>query len=301
MLVSVVILIHDEDINHIHKCVNSIINQTYLDFEIIIIDDSNKIINENYFLKLKKNGININYFKYHSKIDLPEARNIGISKTSGKYIFLQDSDDWSEPSRIKDQLFYLENGIDICCGLTKYHNSNGNFIFSAKQKKELKKVEYLNIINNNHVAIGSVAFKKKIFEDDKDIFNSEIKFCDDMDFVLRNCKKFKFFQINKLIYNYRFNKNSSTLNTNNKLQPYLDFLVLQEMYKSNNFDINSVRSNIINSSQNFVIEKNDKQRISYMCYSGNYVSAFQDSKGIKLKIYCFLIILKVLMLILKNK
>ena len=47
-----------------------------------------------------------------------------------------------------------------------------------------------------------------------------------MDFVLRNCKKFKFFQINKLIYNYRFNKNSSTLNTNNKLQPYLDFLVL---------------------------------------------------------------------------
>ena len=301
MLVSVVILIHDESINHIDKCVKSIVSQTYSNFEIVIVDDSNKKINENYFLNLKKNKININYFKYNKKINLPEARNIGISKSSGKYIFLQDSDDWSEPNRIEDQLLYLKNGIDICCGLTNYYNSTEQFIFNVKQKLELKKIEYTNIIKNNHVAIGSVAFRKDIFKGDINIFKSEIKFCDDMDFVLRNSKKFNFVQINKLIYNYRFNKNSSTLNTNDNLQPYLDFLVLQEMYRSNNFDIDNVRNGIINTNKNYVFDKNNKQRISYMAYSGNYLSALKNSKGIKLKIYCFLITLKVLMLLFKNK
>ena len=300
MKASVLILIHDEEINHVEKCVYSIINQTYKNFEIVVIDDSNKEDLGSFFEKLEKN-YNINYFKYNQNISLPNARNLGISKCKGKYVFLQDSDDWSEPHRIKTQLDYLENGIDICCGLTNYFNSKGKYIFSSSQTKDLIEVNRNEIINNNHVAIGSVAFRKEIFRSDYNIFREELKFCDDMDFVLRNSNKFKFFQINKIIYNYRFNKKSSTLNTNDELQPFLDFYILKKMYQSQNFNIEDVKSKIISTKKKYITYKNKKQRISYLIYSGNYKSAFMQTDEIKLMFYSILLTIKVILLKLKNK
>jgi len=301
MIASVLILIHDEDLPHIKNCLSSIINQKFTEFEIVIIDDSEKEENLKYFENLKSNNINIKYFKFQEKMSLPDARNLGISKCVGKYVFLQDSDDWSQPNRIEIQVKYLENGVDICCGLTNYFNSKSQYIFTSKQKKELKRVDDKNIIHNNHVAIGSVAFKRDIFSQEYEIFRKELKHCDDMDFVLRNSRKFKFFQINKVIYNYRFNKKSSTLNTNDKLQPFLDFYTLQQMYKENNFKIDHIKKKIIDNKKNYIIKKNTKQRISYMIYSGNYLQAYKESNDIKLKFYAILLVIKVNLLILKNK
>ena len=78
MKASVLILIHDEEVNHVEKCLYSIINQTYKNLEIVVIDDSNKIELSIFFEKLEKNH-NINYIKYNHKISLPNARNLGIS------------------------------------------------------------------------------------------------------------------------------------------------------------------------------------------------------------------------------
>ena len=300
MKASVLILIHDEEVNHVEKCVYSIINQTYKNLEIVVIDDSNKVELSIFFEKLEKKH-NINYIKYNQKISLPNARNLGISKCKGKYVFLQDSDDWSEPFRIQTQLEYLENGIDICCGLTNYFSSSGKYIFSSSQSEDLIEIKKNEIIKNNHVAIGSVAFRKEIFNNNYNIFRQELKFCDDMDFVLRNSNKFKFFQINKKIYNYRFNKKSSTLNTNDELQPFLDFYILQEMYQTQNFNIEDVKSKVISTKKKYINYKNKKQRISYMIYSGNYKSAIMRADEIKLIFYSILLTVKVILLKLKNK
>ena len=299
MLVSVVILIHDEELNHIKKCLDSILNQTYKNFEVVIIDDSNKDEVLNFFQNLKIK-YNINYIR-HQKISLPDARNLGISKCKGEYIFLQDSDDWSDTKRIEIQLDYLKNGIDICCGLTNYFNAKGDYIFSSSQNKELIRINQSEIIENNHVAIGSVAFKKSIFNNNYNIFSSKLKFCDDMDFVLRNSNKFRFFQINKKIYNYRFNTKSSTLNTKDELQPFLDFYILQKMYKSKKFNIEDIKSKIINTKKKYIIYKNKKQRISYMIYSGNYKSVYKEYSEFKFILYSILLTIKVIFLKIKNK
>ena len=134
--------------------------------------------------------------------------------------------------------------------MTNYFSSSGKYIFSSSQSEDLIEIKKNEIIKNNHVAIGSVAFRKEIFNNNYNIFRQELKFCDDMDFVLRNSNKFKFFQINKKIYNYRFNKKSSTLNTNDELQPFLDFYILQEMYQTQNFNIEDVKSKVISTKKN---------------------------------------------------
>ncbi len=80
---------------YIHKCFDSVYNQSYKNYELIIVDDEHsenakKILNE-----IKKKSKKVNIFKTH----LPQsgvsiARNIGIKKSKGKFIAFLDSDDF---------------------------------------------------------------------------------------------------------------------------------------------------------------------------------------------------------------
>ena len=133
------------------------------------------------------------------------------------------------------------------------------------------------------------------------MFRNEIKYCDDMDFVLRYSQKFNFSQINKLIYNYRFNKNSSTLNTPNDLQPYLDYATLVSMHKENNFKIDEIRNKISKRHHSKILNKNMRTKISYSVYSGEFIGSFFRSKNSRQKFYSALLTIKVIFMILVNK
>ena len=97
--VSVIVPVYGVE-KYIKKCISSIINQTFSDFEIIIVDDgtkdnSIKIIEDNFHderIKIfhKENG------------GLARARNYGITKASGKYMFFVDSDDFLEPNCLSE-------------------------------------------------------------------------------------------------------------------------------------------------------------------------------------------------------
>lgn len=94
MLISVIVPVYNVE-NYLCKCVDSIINQTYNNLEIILVDDGSTdgsaSICDEYVLKdsrvkviHKENG------------GVSSARNIGIAEASGEYICFVDSDDWLE-------------------------------------------------------------------------------------------------------------------------------------------------------------------------------------------------------------
>ena len=99
--VSVVIPVYNSEI-FLKESINSILNQSYENFELIIIDDNSsdstikKIISYNDpRIKLYQNTVNAGtYF----------CKNFGITKSRGKYIAIHDSDDWSSPVRLEKQL-----------------------------------------------------------------------------------------------------------------------------------------------------------------------------------------------------
>ena len=105
MKVSVILLIHDEKIEHLKKCFNSLIYQSFKNLEIVVVDDSNNLQNESLINNLKQK-ILIKYIKLKKQISLPDARNLGIKNSSNDIIFLQDSDDWSNKDRIQNQIYY---------------------------------------------------------------------------------------------------------------------------------------------------------------------------------------------------
>ena len=103
---------------YIHKCVDSILNQTFTDFEIILVDDGSpdncgKICDE-YAQKDKRVRV-----IHKENGGLSDARNAGIDVAVGKIIGFVDSDDWIEAYMYAEMLSYMEeNNLDIVCADT---------------------------------------------------------------------------------------------------------------------------------------------------------------------------------------
>ena len=89
--VSIIIPIYNVEI-HLDKCISSIINQTYQNIEIILINDGSTDGSENICLKYASFDQRIKYF-YKQNGGLSSARNFGLNKFSGDYVLFVDSDD----------------------------------------------------------------------------------------------------------------------------------------------------------------------------------------------------------------
>ena len=123
--------------------IESILNQTYENIEIIVINDNSEDNSEEVIQSFKET--NIKYHRNKENLGLIETLNLGVSLSSGKYIVRIDQDDIALPERIEKQVFYLENNPGcIVCGsyiqlikknvltneIVKYYTNNDDIKFS---------------------------------------------------------------------------------------------------------------------------------------------------------------------------
>ena len=149
--ISVIIPVYNTE-KYLEKCLDSIINQTYQDFEIVIINDgsidnSRKIINK--YLNKYQNKIKcIN----KENNGLSSARNYGIEVARGDYIIFLDSDDYIKKDLFEQLLPYIQKGID----LIKYK--------LIKVDEEYKEIERVDGPNFDEIT-GEEGFNKLVFND----------------------------------------------------------------------------------------------------------------------------------------
>lgn len=109
-LVSVLIAVFNAS-SYIIDAVNSILLQTYPNFEVIIIDDAST---DDSLEKIKQfSDIRVKIFENTQNWGLAKSLNIGLSKCEGKYIVRMDADDLSYPDRIEKQVAFLEEHPDL--------------------------------------------------------------------------------------------------------------------------------------------------------------------------------------------
>ncbi len=117
-VVSVVMSVYREPIDWIKESVASILQQTFSDFEFIIVNDNpgdNALCDYLRSLQVKDNRIILLYNELN--IGLTKSLNRGIERAQGKYIARMDADDISYPHRFERQIEYLDNHIDVgVCG-----------------------------------------------------------------------------------------------------------------------------------------------------------------------------------------
>ena len=112
--VSVLTPIYNTNPQHLRECIESILNQTFTDFEFLILNDSpdnkeiEKIVKE-YAQKDKR----IKYYKNEKNMGISPSRNKLLDLAQGKYIAIFDHDDISIPTRLEKEVAYLDANPDV--------------------------------------------------------------------------------------------------------------------------------------------------------------------------------------------
>lgn len=114
--ISVIVPVYNVE-EFLEECINSILNQTYKNIEIILVDDES---DDGSALICEKFTMFDNRIKFYRKTHggLVKAREYGVERAKGKYIGFVDSDDWIDPDMYKRMLESVKKETDIvCCGL----------------------------------------------------------------------------------------------------------------------------------------------------------------------------------------
>ena len=246
--ISIILPLYNSE-QYLERCINSIINQTYENFELILIDDGST---DKTLEKIKE------YEKKDSRIviitkknsGVSDSRNIGILNSSGKYITFVDSDDWLE----KDAIENLYN----CIIETKYPIVRGKYVieYKAKSKSIVEKFAYNEDIANTNISrlidnvisgemncymwlllIDSKVIKNKIY------FNNRLAMMEDtifyLDLLLENND---IYFLNKTIYHYYVNPESASRNSDYTKRNLENSIEVNRIFeeKLNKYNCNSI-------------------------------------------------------------
>lgn len=195
----------------IAEAIESILNQTYKDWEMIIIDDASEDKTEEIVKKYINNDSRIKYFKNEKNLGIAKSRNRGLNLAEGIYIAPLDSDDiWIDKDKLKKQIEFLDANPDYALlgGGIMHIDKNSNYI-----KKVLFPV-YDSLIRNiilqyNPFAQSTLLFRKNIALE-LGGYSTEYKICDDYDLWLKFGIKYKFTNIPQVLSGYRIHGNNIT-------------------------------------------------------------------------------------------
>ncbi len=109
---SVILTTYNENLDFLKTCMDSLLNQTFRDFNLYIVLEPNDK-NDEFFSCLSKNDNRVVIIKNEKKLGISGSRNKAIMEGSEKYIALIDSDDYCDLMRFEKQLQFLENNPDI--------------------------------------------------------------------------------------------------------------------------------------------------------------------------------------------
>jgi glycosyltransferase involved in cell wall biosynthesis len=140
-LVSVVMPAYNDE-KYVGKAIESILNQTFKDFEFIIIDDASKDKSLEIINKYAKKDKRIIVLKNENNLKICKTLNKGIKIAKGKYIARMDADDWSYPERIKKQVEFMEKNpkVVICGGTMEVCNLKLNPINKREYNETNKEI-----------------------------------------------------------------------------------------------------------------------------------------------------------------
>lgn len=149
-LVSIVVPIYNMG-NLIERCVESLIDQTYKNIEIILIDDGSKDNSLSVCRKLEKKDNRIKVFHTENKGSGP-ARNTGIDNASGDYIYFPDADDFLEKDAICKMMAAISSSnCDTLVFGYKSINIKGNMVYKKEYPKCIKAGEDIRRYYSNYV------------------------------------------------------------------------------------------------------------------------------------------------------
>ncbi len=198
--ISVVMSVYNGE-KYLKEAIQSILQQTYQDFEFIIINDcstdkTNEIIKS-------FNDPRIKVIDNQENIGLTKSLNKGVGVAKGQYIARMDADDVSLPHRFKTQIEFLEKNFQYALVGSSYYQINDTGKIRVYTKVLIGNLElHSGLLEQNWFVHGSVMIRKSAFISCNG-YNEEFKYAQDYDLWLRLSEHFKIANIEEPLYYWR--------------------------------------------------------------------------------------------------
>jgi teichuronic acid biosynthesis glycosyltransferase TuaC len=203
--VSVVIAVHN-DLEFLPQAIESMLAQTFHDYELIVIDDASEAAVGILLRRYAASDSRVKLLRNDNQMGLAVSLNRGIAEASGKFIARQDADDISLPSRLQRQIDYLETNPDVdVVGTGTYCMSvDGRYCFDIPLavSSQDQAVECL-LAGRMLFSHGSVVFKKS-FINEVGGYNADFVYGQDRELWLRAAHAGRLFGfVPDCLYGYR--------------------------------------------------------------------------------------------------
>ena len=198
-LVSVII----PNYNHarfVGDAIQSVLDQTYKNFEIIVVDDGST---DNSREVISQFGDKVQCI-YQKNAGLSAARNTGIKASKGTLIGVLDADDMYEPEFLKTLVGVLRANPDadgVYCGY-QFVDETNNLLPQIENRPVSSDELYTALLDGNFFVPESIFLRRHVY-DAVDLFDEALWACEDWDVWLRATKKFKIFHSHEILTRHR--------------------------------------------------------------------------------------------------
>ena len=210
------------------KTINSILNQTFRNFEVLIVFDEENLNNLEFIKQIAKTDKRIKIFINRKNYGAGVSRNIGIFRSKSKYIAFIDADDIWAKNKLKIQ-YNLMKKKNLLVTHTSYQIINEKGVqTSIRLARELS---YKDLLKSCDIGLSTVMLNKKILK--KDLLFPDLKTKEDYVLWLKLAKKgIIFYPIQKNLTKWRRTKSSLSSSIIQKLK---DGYSVYYKYEKNNF------------------------------------------------------------------
>ena len=202
----------------IQDAINSVFNQTYHRFELIVIDDGSTDDTLQIIKQIKDSRIVV---IQQENRGVSAARNLGISRANGKYLVFLDADDVMENYTLSTYVKHFDD-VDFILGEYAYMGGmmNGKIAHDLRDYPDDRDGLFEKLLSGNYIGIGAVCLRNGLMER---YFDESLRFGEDYDLwlrVMRETSRVKL--IKKSLYRYRVDEASAY-----HKKPYQDFVLAE--------------------------------------------------------------------------
>ncbi len=188
------------------ETIASILNQSFKDFELIIVDNMSQDATEQFVKNIK--DARIKYFKNPNFGIIASNRNFGIRKASGSFIAFCDDDDLWKKNKLELQLNYLNKNPDVVMCYSQAESFLDDKVVSECMSRAVKDAHFLYLLSGNFIPNSSVIIRKEIF-DAIGMLNESPNIREDYEMWLRVSKKYLIHGLTSSLIRYRLHNNNN--------------------------------------------------------------------------------------------
>lgn len=204
-MISLIVPIYNSS-KYLNSCIDSILNQSYEDFELFLIDDGSSDNSLEICKSYNDRRIHIVALS-HKGVSF--ARNMGINKSNGEYICFVDSDDVLDANYLSEMYKYMYKDISyVECNFDYFSDTVGKIICSNEYKKFTRKEMFYRMYSNEGIRTNIIVnklYRKSLF---KDICFEDV--CHEDEYIIHKIinKTLNVVVLNDVLYHYRIHSNS---------------------------------------------------------------------------------------------